>query len=78
MATRRRVDVSEMPPPAELLTNPCGWYRPGGHRLDFFATIDELQELLDVGLPDGLAPWHLTGADLLPRPDRPDRYYEVP
>jgi hypothetical protein len=61
-----------------LLTSPEGWFRPGDHRLDFFATLDELQELLDVGLPDALAPWHLTGADLVPRPDQPDRYHQVP
>jgi hypothetical protein len=63
---------------SDLLTSTDGWYRPGGHRLDFFATRDELQELLDLGLPDAFAPWHLTGADSLPRPDQPDRYYQSP
>lgn len=63
---------------ADLLTSTKGWHRPGGHRLDFFAARDELQALVDLGLPDALAPWHLTGADLVPRPDQPDRYYEVP
>jgi hypothetical protein len=64
--------------PADLLDNSNDWFRPGGHRLDFFATLDELQQILDIGLPDALAPWHLTGSDLVPRPDRPDRYYQHP
>jgi hypothetical protein len=63
---------------ADPLTSLSGWLRPGGHRLTFFATREELQELLDAGLPGAFDPWHLTGADVVPRPDQTDRYYQCP
>jgi hypothetical protein len=42
--------------PVEEIAN---WYRVGGHRLNFFATDEEVQRWLLTGLPDEFAPYRI-------------------
>ena len=63
---------------AEPLITANGWSPPGGRRFAFYSTNAELRELIQLGLPSDLAPWHFTGSDPVLRPDSSDQYWESP
>ena len=48
---------------AGVITNAADWHRIGGHRFDFFATDQELQDWLVKTLPPPLGPWQVLGHD---------------
>jgi hypothetical protein len=52
----------------------AGWYRVGGHRLQFYATDAEIAEWLQEMLPAAFGPYSIVGQDLIGKRRQPFEY----